>query len=146
MHILIRDGALYFLAIFLANLMNTLFFFVSHIFVKHGPKYSTDILLQLAPLDLKAVGASFSQLITNVMISRLVLNLRLMSTEHYSGSSGYKMHRGIVDQSFLTRTIGNLGEDMIDSGYHPQSNATGKEPEIPLVNISKRFESFSRDI
>jgi len=126
MHIFIRDGTLYFLAIFLANLMNTLFFF-------------------LAPLDLKAVGASFSQLITNVMISRLVLNLRSLSTEHYSGSSGHKMHRGVVDQSFLTRTIGNLGEDMIDSGYYSQSDAKEKEREIPLVNISKRFD-FSRNI
>jgi len=36
MHVLIRDGMLYFLVIFLANLMNTLFFFVSR-FVNRGP-------------------------------------------------------------------------------------------------------------
>jgi len=121
MHILIRDGILYFLAIFLANLMNTLLFF-------------------LAPFDLKAVGASFSQLITNVMISRLVLNLR-QPTEHFSGSSGFNMQNKTVDQSFMTRTIGNLGEDLIISGSATE-DAKEENPELPLVNTS----TFSRNI
>jgi hypothetical protein len=90
------------------------------------------------------VGASFSQLITNVMISRLVLNLRSVSAEHYSSSSGFNARRGVVDQSFLTRTIGNLGEDMIDSGYSTQ-DTKGEEQKILLVNISNRV-NFSRKV
>jgi hypothetical protein len=140
MQIFVRDGVLYFLVVFLANLMNTLFFFVSHI-LPRGPKYSIDIILQIAPLDLKAVGASFSQLITAVMISRLVLNLRQSSapTEEYSGSSAFNAPKRIVDQSFMTRTIGNLGEDLIVSGSSTQV-ANEEKSEIPLVNISNRFD------
>jgi hypothetical protein len=113
------------------------------------PKSLIDIHLQLAPPDLKAVGASFSQLITAVMISRLVLNLRsAVSTEYHSGSSGINIHRVIPDQSFLTRTIGNLGEEMFISG-HTTSVARGSEDEleveIPLVNVSKKSE-FPGDI
>jgi len=59
-NIFLRDGLLYFLVIFMANLFNLLMFF-------------------LAADDLKAIGASFSQLITATMISRLVLNLRSSS-------------------------------------------------------------------
>ncbi|KAF9051461.1 hypothetical protein BJ165DRAFT_889726 [Panaeolus papilionaceus] len=57
MQIFLRDGTLYFFAIFSANFINFLAFI-------------------LAPSDLKAVGASFSQIITSLMVSRLVLNLR----------------------------------------------------------------------
>ncbi|KAH8822934.1 hypothetical protein DL96DRAFT_325852 [Flagelloscypha sp. PMI_526] len=53
----VKDGVLYFLVIFAANLSNVLTF-----------AFAVD--------DLKAFGASFSQLITSVMISRLLLNLR----------------------------------------------------------------------
>ncbi|KAF9056979.1 hypothetical protein BJ165DRAFT_1335673 [Panaeolus papilionaceus] len=97
-HIFLRDGALYFAIIFLANLMNTLIFFLS-------------------PTDLKAVGATFSQLITSVMVSRLVLNLRSSDpsaredTGLSSYSSGFQARRR--DDSFMTRTLGNLGEDLI---------------------------------
>ena len=143
MHILIRDGILYFLVIFLANLMNTLIFFVGH-FVNCGPKYLFDtISLQLAPLNLKATGASFSQLITAVMISRLVLNLRhgLASTGNYPGASNFNVQKRIVDQSFMTRTIGNLGEDVIIFGTSTE-HTRGETLELPLVNAS----TFSRDI
>jgi len=69
------------------------------------------------------------------MISRLVLNLRSVPTEyHHSGSSG--IHRGIPDQSFLTRTIGKLGGDMFDSGYSTPEDKL--ESEIPLANVSRR--------
>ncbi|KAF8486494.1 hypothetical protein JB92DRAFT_3024612 [Gautieria morchelliformis] len=61
MDIILRDGILYFFVIFSANLMNSLIYF-------------------LAPEDLKAVGASFSQLLTATMISRLQLNLRQAKT------------------------------------------------------------------
>ncbi|KAJ6628891.1 hypothetical protein B0H10DRAFT_1940255 [Mycena sp. CBHHK59/15] len=57
MTILLRDGILYFLVIFSVNLLNCLIYFLS-------------------PPDLKALGASFSQIMTAIMISRLQLNLR----------------------------------------------------------------------
>ncbi|KIM42738.1 hypothetical protein M413DRAFT_444405 [Hebeloma cylindrosporum] len=119
-YIFVRDGALYFLVIFLANLMNTLIYFLS-------------------PVDLKAVGATFSQLITAVMISRLVLNLRSVSTEYHSGSSGPNMHR--PDQSFMTRTIGNLGGEMFVSGgsttVATEVAEDKLESQIPLVKVSR---------
>ncbi|KIM42725.1 hypothetical protein M413DRAFT_122455 [Hebeloma cylindrosporum] len=127
-YIFVRDGALYFLVIFLANLMNTLVYF-------------------LAPVDLRALGASFSQMITAVMISRLVLNLRSVSTEHHSSPpgpyQGPNVRGGIPDQSFLTRTIGNLGGDMAFSGYTTTTSGDSEgrlEAEIPLVNVSRRSD------
>ncbi|PPQ84471.1 hypothetical protein CVT24_012144 [Panaeolus cyanescens] len=112
-HVFVRDGALYFAVIFLANLMNTLIFFLS-------------------PTDLKAVGATFSQLITSVMVSRLVLNLRSTdpserdATGLSSYSSGFQARRR--DESFMTRTLGNLGEDFINdensNGWESTSRRT----------------------
>ncbi|XP_006459595.1 hypothetical protein AGABI2DRAFT_177475 [Agaricus bisporus var. bisporus H97] len=64
--ILLRDGLMYYFLIFLANLMNCLIYFI-------------------AEPDLKSIGASFSQLLTCTMISRLVLNLRSLS----DGNSGH---------------------------------------------------------
>ncbi|KAF7771795.1 hypothetical protein Agabi119p4_6106 [Agaricus bisporus var. burnettii] len=64
--ILLRDGLMYYFLIFLANLMNCLIYFI-------------------AEPDLKTIGASFSQLLTCTMISRLVLNLRSLS----DGNSGH---------------------------------------------------------
>ncbi|KAJ3561483.1 hypothetical protein NP233_g10166 [Leucocoprinus birnbaumii] len=60
--ILVRDGTMYFFVIFMANLLNTLMFF-------------------LGPPDIKAIAASFSQLLTCTMLSRLVLNLRAVMSE-----------------------------------------------------------------
>ncbi|KAF8495004.1 hypothetical protein JB92DRAFT_2748461, partial [Gautieria morchelliformis] len=62
-HVLQRDGALYFLCIFSANLLNVVLYLVCD-----------------ATEDLKAIGAGFSQIITCVMISRLVINLRSLRT------------------------------------------------------------------
>ncbi|KAF8164769.1 hypothetical protein B0H34DRAFT_210510 [Crassisporium funariophilum] len=95
LHIFMRDGALYFFIIFLANLMNTVIFFAS-------------------PADLKAIGASFSQLITATMVSRLVLNLRSASspTSHPSAHGSSYNRRHARENSFVTHTIvGNLGAD-----------------------------------
>lgn len=55
--IIMRDGIMYFAAIFASNL-------------------ATVLLFVAAPADLKAVNASFSTLITSLMVSRLMLNLR----------------------------------------------------------------------
>ncbi|CAE6502391.1 unnamed protein product [Rhizoctonia solani] len=56
-NVILRDGILYFTVILSANLLNCLVYY-------------------LAPPSLQVVGASFSQIITVVMISRLQLNLR----------------------------------------------------------------------
>ena len=96
----------------------------------------------MASPDLKAIGASFSQLITAVMISRLVLNMRSVHVGyHDSGPSDMHTGRGIPNQSFLTRTIGNLGEDM----YSTTPGEDRLESEIPLVNAPRRSE-FSGNI
>ncbi|KAH8822977.1 hypothetical protein DL96DRAFT_327697 [Flagelloscypha sp. PMI_526] len=105
----VKDGVLYFLLIFSANLLNVLIY-----------SFAVD--------DLKAVGASFSQLITSVMISRLVLNLRAVgdaktaSENTLNGSSygmafaprlTYNSQGATTKDDFMSRTIGNLGEDLL---------------------------------
>ncbi|KAF8994598.1 hypothetical protein BDQ17DRAFT_1366745 [Cyathus striatus] len=107
-HIFMRDGLLYFFAIFAANLLNTLLFF-------------------LAREDIKAVGASFSQMLTSTMVSRLVLNLRSAYV-----SSDLEYPSVTTDQyripSFVARTIDHLGTDISldDDDYEPT------ERNIPL--------------
>ena len=71
------------------------------------------------------------------MISRLVLNLRSVTAEYHSGSSGLNMHRVMPDQSFLTRTIDNLGEDMFVSTGDSEDRL---EVGIPLVNVPRKSE------
>ncbi|KAG7098242.1 hypothetical protein E1B28_000206 [Marasmius oreades] len=85
-----RDGVLYFAIIFSANMINVLVY-------------------ELAVQDLKAIGASFSQMITSVMISRLVLNLRgVIDEEPTSPRPGNNVH---YRQGIVTRAVGNLGGD-----------------------------------
>lgn len=107
-NIFLRDGLLYFLVILIANLLNTLLFFVSFlsklILFHHGAFTNYP---QLAVDDLKGIGASFSQLITATMISRLVLNLRLPVENSSEG-----MSTPSLPIKFLTRTIESLGGDM----------------------------------
>ena len=58
------------------------------------------------------------------------------------------MRRSIPDQSFLTRTIGNLGEVMfvsVDSTAVSRDLEDKLEGEIPLVNVTGRSE-ISRNI
>ncbi|KAF9459767.1 hypothetical protein BDZ94DRAFT_1312144 [Collybia nuda] len=95
LHRFARDGIMYFFVIFMANLMNTLIYF-------------------LAPGDLKAVAAAFSKLITSTMVSRLVLNLRAPST---LAPSGGRLPNSIhltssAHMKFVSMTVGNLGEEM----------------------------------
>ncbi|TFK44698.1 hypothetical protein BDQ12DRAFT_730726 [Crucibulum laeve] len=82
MQILLRDGTMYYFAIFGVNLMNTLIYF-------------------LALGDLKAVGASFSQILTSIMISRLQLNLRY--TKEPSSLPSNQMMRPMEYNSRPTR-------------------------------------------
>ncbi|PFH45020.1 hypothetical protein AMATHDRAFT_44254 [Amanita thiersii Skay4041] len=55
--LIVRDGTLYFMVIFIVNLVNV-------------------FLLSLAPPDLSAINAPFASMITAVLVARLVLNLR----------------------------------------------------------------------
>jgi len=57
LNLILRDGVIYFGVIFVVNLGNVLTFL-------------------LATADISAINASFSTLITSVMVSRLILNLR----------------------------------------------------------------------
>lgn len=97
---------MYFLVVFIANLLNTLIFLVSlwHKFVL--PCHSN--ILQLAEEDLKVVGAEFTQLITSIMISRLVLNLRSVKDTIWDGYS--TEHTRAI--RFVTGAVGNLGEEL----------------------------------
>jgi hypothetical protein len=103
----LKDGALYFAIIFGANLMNVVIFL-------------------FAVSDLKALGASSSQLITAVMISRLVLNLRTVSqgqadsgrTAGRSGEMAFAANQSYLsnfkNDTFVSRAIGDLGEELRD--------------------------------
>jgi hypothetical protein len=123
---------MYFLIIFMVNLMNTLLYFVSFLFVS-----VTDIVNEtvgkLAVNDLKAIGASFSQLITATMISRLVLNLRSSSSCLPPGE--YAGPTPITPIKFMERTIGNLGEDLETVFDHISSSTV--TDEIPLRDFGR---------
>jgi len=122
-----RDGILYFICICVANIINVCFFFA-------------------ATEDLKAIGASFSQLITSVMVNRLVLNLRGVSTTkptyEYSGPRSTDHSLGgfrrdakpsttsTVD-SFTTTLIGNLGEDVADDNDQYEKNKSYELQTLP---------------
>ncbi|KAJ3513298.1 hypothetical protein NLJ89_g3026 [Agrocybe chaxingu] len=118
--IVLRDGTLYFFVIFLANLMNTMIYFFS------------------SALDLKAIGASFSQLITSVMVSRLVLNLRSVPLPSASGlyhATSYPMVA-----SFLDLTLHHLGEE-VDVLEYSDIEMEGTSERMPVGN---RKGSWSR--
>ena len=132
---------MYFLVIFMANLFNTLIYFVSTF--SNTEAFILDwIPLQLGPSDLKAIGASFSQLITATMISRLVLNLRSLSyvsDSQQEAAVPLQFSDPNRDISvFVARTIGNLGGEMdtfLDYD-HDTSRLVGREEKenIPLQN------------
>ncbi|KAL5483594.1 hypothetical protein ACEPAI_8826 [Sanghuangporus weigelae] len=95
--IMMRDGIIYFLVIFVANAVTVVLFIP----------------------DLKAVNASFSTLITSLMVSRLILNLRNQAMRPRANvmsypSSSQQIH---TDQEIQTQyrgltstVIGNLGQ------------------------------------
>ncbi|KAF9040756.1 hypothetical protein BJ165DRAFT_320359 [Panaeolus papilionaceus] len=122
--IFLRDGIMYFFAIFSANFFNSMIYFVA------------------AP-DLKAVGASFSQLLTSVMISRLVLNLRAVSNKTANRTST-NLSTGIytypttkiwhLETSFMDYAIGNLGEEFVDPEPKAYSHCTMDDDDVPVIN------------
>ncbi|KAG9080824.1 hypothetical protein FRC06_006122 [Ceratobasidium sp. 370] len=111
--VVLHDGLLYFAVILVANLSNCLVYL-------------------LAPPDLKMIGASFSQIITILMISRLQLNLRsdsICSTKAYTSRVGQTSSPPYAEQKFeasgtfsfsssLSRffasTVSDLGKDIGD--------------------------------
>ncbi|KAF8522545.1 hypothetical protein JB92DRAFT_3094244 [Gautieria morchelliformis] len=93
--VLQRDGVLYFLCIFSANLLNV-------------------ILFLTAMDDLKALGAGFSQMITSLMISRLVINLRSLRTGFYISDHGPIPPQNTYDKYMTTDT--SLRRARIESG------------------------------
>lgn len=66
--------------------------------------------MKLAVSDLKAIGASLSQLLTSVMISRLVLNLR--SAPELSSNTVICEPTATTPMKFMTRAIGDLGGEL----------------------------------
>jgi len=129
MSILARDGLLYFFVIFFANFFNT-------------------VMYLSAPLSIKAIGASFSQLITATMISRLQLNLRSVNTgatlpgewnmakpafplsPSAYGSSKYDAAQKEIQTATVTRWIGNLGESLepVEKSTHWSPDAAEADP------------------
>jgi len=87
---MLRDGTMYFLVIFLVNLANVLTYVVS-------------------PPDIQAINAPFSALITAVMMSRLMLNLRRSPEVEASSARYVNSTSRFRNQSTY---IGNLGEDI----------------------------------
>ncbi|KAF8580457.1 hypothetical protein K439DRAFT_309532 [Ramaria rubella] len=134
MQIILRDGTMYFFVIFSANLMNTLIYF-------------------LAPEDLKAVGASFSQILTSIMISRLQLNLRRGNNEshqidtpkppssnrHYlSASPEFILRKEDSEATGTFFTIGNLGEDLQGTFFDTTDPMTSNELELNFLRLDQR--------
>ncbi|KAF9445272.1 hypothetical protein P691DRAFT_710619 [Macrolepiota fuliginosa MF-IS2] len=122
--VLIRDSALYFFFIFMVNLSNALIYFS-------------------APPDIKAIGGSFSQLITCTMVSRLVLNLRSLS-ESSSDEPSQPSYRGDLyrtppprnhqETSLWTRTLDNLGGE--DYGVTSGSSGT-KSSNVEIITTTE---------
>ncbi|KAK2464698.1 hypothetical protein APHAL10511_003274 [Amanita phalloides] len=79
-NLVVRDGVIYFAVIFVANLVTVLTFI-------------------FAPMDVKAINASFSTLITNLMVSRLILNLRSVVQAGYEQDQSFELHEVLPYES-----------------------------------------------
>ncbi|KAI0674178.1 hypothetical protein C8Q78DRAFT_1075851 [Trametes maxima] len=119
--VIMRDGIMYFAAIFVSNLVTVLIF-----------------VFATQP-DLKVINASFSTLITSLMVSRLMLNLRAevlrrgpvmrgSSGGRYGGMHGTESYQlttagDVSGQTFQSSLIGNLGAPIITfehAGYEDE--------------------------
>ncbi|KIM38016.1 hypothetical protein M413DRAFT_249734 [Hebeloma cylindrosporum] len=95
-NLVLRDGVIYFGVIFVANLVTVLLFL-------------------FATPNLKAVNASFSTLITSLMVSRLILNLR-----------GAAVHGAVIDsQGPIAITMDTLPYDT-----HVECDAPASYPQM----------------
>ncbi|EKM76022.1 hypothetical protein AGABI1DRAFT_109104 [Agaricus bisporus var. burnettii JB137-S8] len=140
--ILLRDGLMYYFLIFLANLMNCLIYFI-------------------AEPDIKPIGASFSQLLTCTVISRLVLNLRSLS----HGKSGDTSKRNATPfhhqripsnptpkqlESIWTRTLNDFTEDnsltsTLEVNY-PSLDKAPLEEEVEMTNRVNENKDHSHNV
>ncbi|KAL1941568.1 hypothetical protein VTO73DRAFT_7007 [Trametes versicolor] len=131
--IIMRDGIMYFAAIFVSNLVTVLIF-----------------IFATQP-DLKVINASFSTLITSLMVSRLMLNLRkevlrrgpVMSSHggrgYGNGRTGYEesyqltaAHEMSAAKTFQSSIIGNLGAPIITferTGYEDEYGLYDEDDE-----------------
>ncbi|KAL5505052.1 hypothetical protein ACEPAH_7715 [Sanghuangporus vaninii] len=117
--IMMRDGIIYFLVIFVANVV-------------------TMVLFITLPPDLKAVNASFSTLITSLMVSRLILNLRNQAMRpranvlsYPSSSQQIRTDQEIQtqDRGLTSTVIGNLGQPVeTDWFYEAEDDKDEKAP------------------
>ncbi|KAJ3509776.1 hypothetical protein NLJ89_g5039 [Agrocybe chaxingu] len=93
LHIIMRDGTMYFLAIFLMNLVNVLMFF-------------------FAREDLKFLIAPFSAIMTCVLLSRLVLNLRAAPSSNIPSSMALtRPKEALVFAAITARVVDTFVED-----------------------------------
>ncbi|KAF4616036.1 hypothetical protein D9613_011372 [Agrocybe pediades] len=106
LRLFMRDGFLYFFTIFAVNLLNML-------------------LYLLAPEDLKAVGASFSQMLTSTIVSRLILNLRGASY-HSDRDTTFETTEDRGQADFVSRTIRRFRGDSYSSDVDPPAIALNK--------------------
>ncbi|KAJ3503715.1 hypothetical protein NLJ89_g8309 [Agrocybe chaxingu] len=108
LHILVRDGTLYFLVIFLVNLSNAFLYF-------------------FAPDNLKSVASSLTVMLTSTMVSRLVLNLRSAPSAGVNLVNSAALPRpntSIVFSTMATITIGNMGEE-VETSMEPKPASIG---------------------
>ncbi|KAJ3551356.1 hypothetical protein NM688_g4750 [Phlebia brevispora] len=97
--IILRDGVVYFATIFAANLLTVVF------------------LLAASP-DLKPINATFGNMLTSLMVSRLMLNLRLdVDSEEQAVGGRTTLVRDASPRvpgvkKFEDTIIGNLGQDI----------------------------------
>ncbi|KAL5521018.1 hypothetical protein ACEPAG_8940 [Sanghuangporus baumii] len=117
--IMMRDGIIYFLVIFIANVV-------------------TVVLFITLPPDLKAINASFTTLITSLMVSRLILNLRNQAMRPRANvmsypSSSQQIH---TDQEIQTQyrgltstVIGNLGQPVETEWFYEAED--DKDEKVP---------------
>jgi hypothetical protein len=134
--LVLRDGTIYFAVIFSANLMNTFIYF-------------------LAPEDLKAMGASFSQILTAIMISRLQLNLRRVSRPFESSvyppdrsgpiefGARHTPRHAASDKDTETTffSIGNLGDELHGSFFEAALYGDSSTESSFVDRRQRRFDS-----
>jgi len=116
LRIMLRDGLMYFLVIFLANVVNVVTYVVT-------------------PADLQAVNAPFSDMITALMICRLILNLRTSMDEDVHTAmfrTGGSLPNWIVAPK---QFLGDLGHEVrVESSE--DSALEGWEMEMSMIGAT----------
>ncbi|KAL5487683.1 hypothetical protein ACEPAI_5791 [Sanghuangporus weigelae] len=112
LNVLFRDGVMYFLVIFLVNLANVVTYIVSPCLFSPDDSSIPLVVSKVAPVDLKFANAPFTNVITTVMICRLMLNLkRANNQEPVSMNTSFFSVKGDA-RARRTLLVGDLGEDV----------------------------------